>query len=144
MVDEELTKLIEASPLCLEKVELLQSVTSIGTVTARQLLVELPELGQLDRRQVASLVGLAPINRDSGTMRGKRTIYGGRKNVRTLLYMPTVSAIRHNPVIRRFYQHLLAAGKIKMVALTACMRKLLTILNAIIREKQPWNPCINH
>ena len=138
-ITAELDALIHASPIWLEKVQLLQSVKSIGLVTARELLVELPELGQLERRKIASLVGLAPINRDSGKMRGKRTIWGGRKNARTALYMPTMCAIRHNPVIRDFYLRLREAGKLKMVALTACMRKLLTILNAILRDKKPWN-----
>ncbi len=139
----ELDAMIQASPIWLEKIQLLQSVKSIGVVTARELLVELPELGQLERRQIASLVGLAPINRDSGTKRGKRTIWGGRKNARTALYMPTMCAIRHNPVIRNFYLRLREAGKLKMVALTACMRKLLTILNAILRDNKPWNPASN-
>ena len=97
----------------------------------------------MGRRQIASLVGLAPINRDSGRMRGKRTIWGGRKNARTALYMPTMCAIRHNPTIRNFYRRLRENGKLKMVALTACMRKLLTILNAILRDKKPWKPCPN-
>lgn len=142
-ITAELDAIIHASPVWLEKVQLLQSVKSIGPVTARELLVELPELGQLERREIASLVGLAPINRDSGMMRGKRTIWGGRKNARTALYMPTMCAIRHNPAIRDFYQRLRQAGKLKMVALTACMRKLLTILNAILRDKRPWNLCPN-
>ena len=140
-ITAEMQAMIQASPLWLEKVQLLQSVKSIGAVTARELLVEVPELGQLERREIASLVGLAPINRDSGKMRGKRTIWGGRKNARTALYMPTMCAIRHNPTIHEFYQRLLAAGKKKMVALTACMRKLLTILNAILRDKKPWKTC---
>jgi len=142
-ITDQLDAMIQASPIWLEKVQLLQSVKSIGPVTARELLVELPELGQLERRQIASLVGLAPINRDSGKMRGKRTIWGGRKNARTALYMPTMCAIRYNPAIRDFYLRLREAGKLKMVALTACMRKLLTILNAILRDKKPWNPCPN-
>jgi len=142
-VNKQLDALIHSSPIWLEKVQLLQTVKSIGEVTARELLVELPELGQLERRQITGLAGLAPINRDSGKMRGKRTTWGGRKNARTALYMPTMCAIRHNPVIRNFYQRLRQAGKIKMVALVACMRKLLTILNAILRDKKPWNPCPN-
>lgn len=137
---KQLDALIHSSPIYIEKVQLLQSVKSIGAVTARELLVELPELGQLERRQITSLTGLAPINRDSGKMRGKRTIWGGRKNARTALYMPTMCAIRHNPAIRAFYLRLRAAGKLKMVALVACMRRLLTILNAILRDKKPWNP----
>ena len=138
-----LDAMIHSSPLWLEKVELLQSVKGIGPVTARELVVELPELGQLERRQIASLAGLAPLNRDSGQMRGQRHIWGGRKHARTALYLPTMCAIRHNPAIRAFYLRLREAGKLKMVALTACMRKLLTILNAILRDKTPWNPCPN-
>ncbi len=139
----QLDKLILASPIYAQKVQLLQSVKSVGVVTARTLLVELPELGQMGRRRVATLVGLAPINRDSGPKRGKRTIWGGRRHARTALFMPTMCAIRHNPVIRTFYMRLRAAGKLKMVALTACMRKLLTILNAILRDRKPWNPTAN-
>jgi len=142
-LNHELDSMIQASPVWLEKVQLLQSVKGIGAVTARELLVELPELGELERRQVASLVGLAPFNRDSGKMRGKRTIWGGRKNARTALYLPTMCAIRYNPTIRTFYLRLREAGKLKMVALAACMRKLLTILNAILRDKKEWNPCPN-
>jgi transposase len=142
-VNAQLDKMIQASPIWLEKVQLLQSVKSIGAVTARTLLAELPELGQLERRQIAGLVGLAPVNRDSGKMRGKRTTWGGRKHARTALYMPTMCAIRHNPVIRQFYLRLQQLGKTKMVALTACMRKLLTILNAILRDKKPWKPATN-
>ena len=143
-ITDQLDAMIQASPIWLEKVQLLQSVKSIGPVTARELLVELPELGQLERRQIASLVGLAPINRDSGKMRGRRSTWGGRRDVRTALYTPTVSAIRHNPTIRNFYQSLRSAGKLKMVALVACMRKLLTILNAILRDQRPWTPATNH
>ena len=106
--------------------------------------MELPELGQMERREIAALAGLAPINRDSGKMRGKRTTWGGRKHARTALYMPTVCAIRHNPVIREFYHRLRASGKLKMVALAACMRKLLIILNAILRDNRPWNPATNY
>jgi transposase len=140
-LDKELDKLISDSPISMEKIQLLQSVSGIGQVTARRLLVELPELGSLDRRQVASLVGLAPVCRDSGKMRGKRQIWGGRKRPRSALYLPTLTAIRHNPTLRNFYQRLRAAGKLKMVALIACMRKLLTILNAILRDKKPWTTC---
>jgi transposase len=142
-IADQLDAMIQASSIWVEKVQLLQSVKGIGPVTARELLVELPELGRIERREIASLVGLAPINRDSGTMRGKRTIWGGRKNARTALYMPTMCAIRHNPTIRNFYLRLRQAGKLKMVALTACMRKLLTILNAILRDKTAWNPTPN-
>ena len=103
-------------------------------------MAELPELGALDRRHIASLVGLAPFNRDSGLMRGKRKIWGGRARVRAVLYMAALTATRYNPVIKAFYQRLLAAGKAKKVALTACMRKLLTILNAMLKHQQLWNP----
>jgi transposase len=143
-VTGQLDALIHTSPIWVRKIQLLQSVTSVGQVTARQLLVELPELGQLGRRQIASLVGLAPISRDSGRMRGQRSTWGGRGGVRTALYMSAVSAIRYNSTIRNFYQSLLSAGKLKMVALVACMRKLLTILNAILRDNRPWTPAIEH
>ena len=143
-VTNQLDTLIHASPIWVQKMQLLQSAKSIGQVTARELLVELPELGQLGRRQIASLVGLAPISRDSGYMRGRRSTWGGRKDVRSALYMAAVSAIRYNPTIRNFYQSLLSAGKLKMVALVACMRKLLTILNAILRDNRPWKPAIEH
>jgi len=136
----QLDELIQASPIYADKVELMQSVKRIGPITARTLLVELPELGTLTNKQIASLAGLAPFNRDSGTMRGKRTLWGGRKRARTALYMATMNAACHNPVIREFYQRLLHAGKLRMVALAACMRKLLTILNAILRDHKPWNP----
>ena len=142
-ITAELDAMIQNSPVWSENVQLLQSVKSTGAATARKLVVELPELGQSDRRQITSLAGLAPINRDSGKMRGKRTIWDGRKNVRTALCMSTMCAIRHNPTIRDFYLRLRENGKLKMVALVACMRKLLTILNAILRDKTPWNPCRN-
>ena len=101
----------------------------------------LPELGQLTRRQIAKLVGVAPLNRDSGKFKGRRTIWGGRPMVRSALYMATLSAARYDPVIRAFYERLLAKGKAKKVALTACMHKLLTIINAVIKSGQPWQPC---
>lgn len=142
-ITDQLEAMIHASPVWLEKVQLLQSFKGIGAVTANQLLVELPELGQMERRQISKLVGLAPINRDSGKMRGKRVIWGGRERARTSLYMPTLAAIRSNASIRKFYLHLLDAGKTKMVAVTACMRKVLTILNAMLRDKTPWNPPAN-
>ena len=110
----------------------------IGDVTARTLIADLPELGTLDRKKIAALVGVAPFNRDSGTLRGKRTVWGGRANVRAALYMAALVASRHNPTLRHFYQRLLEAGKPKKVALTAVMRKLLTILNAIVRDQTPW------
>ena len=121
-----------------EKDDLLKSVPGVGPVLSTTLLADLPELGALNRRRIAALVGVAPFNRDSGHLRGKRTIWGGRAVVRSALYMSTLVATRHNPVIRGFYQHLLAAGKPKKVALTACMRKLLTILNAMLKHQTPW------
>jgi transposase len=120
------------------KDRLLQSFKGIGQVTAALLLVELPELGQLNEKQIARLVGVAPLNRDSGQHQGKRMIAGGRTQVRCGLYMAALVATRHNPVIRDFYQRLLAKGKLKPVALVACIRKLLVILNAMLRDNQPW------
>ncbi len=104
------------------------------------MLLELPELGTLTRQQIAALVGVAPLNCDSGTMRGKRTIWGGRAHVRTVLYMSTLVATRFNPQIKAFYERLLAAGKVKKVALTACMHKFLTILNAMLKHRTRWQP----
>lgn len=120
----------------------LTSVPGIGAASVAVLLAELPELGQLDRRRVAALVGVAPLNRDSGQMRGQRSIWGGRAEVRRTLYMATLTAVRYNPVLKPYYEHLLAAGKRKKVALVACMRKLLTMLNAIAKHGSTWNP--NH
>jgi transposase len=137
-LEQEIDDFIQQTPLWREKDELLKSVPGIGDVTACTLLAELPELGQLNRKQIAALVGVAPFNRDSGRFQGKRHIRGGRSSVRTPLYMATLAATRFNPVIRTFYQHLLAQGKEKKVALVACMRKLLTILNAILRHRLPW------
>ena len=111
---------------------------ALGPVSAHTLLLELPELGTLTRQKIAALVGVAPLNCDSGTLRGKRTIWGGRAHVRTVLYMSTLVATRFNPQIKTFYQRLLAAGKVKKVALTACMRKFLTILNAMLKQRTPW------
>ncbi|ECC2479744.1 IS110 family transposase, partial [Salmonella enterica] len=101
---------------------------------------EAPELGHLSRREISALIGLAPFNRDSGNMRGRRTIFGGRANVRSALYMATVVATAHNPVIKQFYGRLVDSGKVKKVALVACMRKLLTILNAMLRKEEEWDP----
>jgi transposase len=137
-IDDELDGLIQQCPRWQEKITLLTSVPGIGPQTARTLLACLPELGEISRQAIAALVGVAPINRDSGTMRGKRTIWGGRKVVRSALYMAALVASRHNPVIRDQYQKLLAAGKAKKLALVACMRKLLVMLNAILRTKTPW------
>jgi transposase len=122
---------------------LLTSVKGIGPTTTATLIAALPELGRLSSRELSALVGVAPFNRDSGRHRGKRTIFGGRAEVRRALYMAALVAARHNEVIARFYKRLLAAGKPKKVALVACMRKLLVILNAMVKSKQPWNPTLH-
>jgi transposase len=137
-LDNDLANRIKESPIWREKEDLLKSVPGVGPVLSVTLLGTLPELGKLTRKQVAALAGVAPFNQDSGKHRGKRTIKGGRTRVRAPLYMATLVATRCNPVIKAYYLHLLELGKIKKVALTACMRKLLVILNAIIREHRPW------
>ena len=129
---------IHQSPVWREKDELLQSVPGVGPVLTSTLLASLPELGTLTNKQIAALVGVAPLNRDSGTLRGRRTVWGGRAQVRAVLYMSATVAARFNPVIRVFYQRLCATGKAKKVALTACMRKLLTILNTMLKRRTPW------
>ena len=139
-IEREIDNRIKISPIWRAKDKLLQSVPGIGKTTASMLIVALPELGTLNRRQIASLVGLAPMNRDSGTFRGRCKITGGRASIRAGLYMPILSAVRCNPKIKPFYDRLISAGKLEKVALTACMRKQLTILNAIVRENQPWYP----
>ena len=133
-----LAEAIRQSPVWREKDELLQSVPGVGPVVTSTLLASLPELGILTNKQIAALVGVAPLNRDSGTLRGRRTVWGGRAQVRAVLYMSAIVAARFNPVIRAFYQRLCARGKAKKVALTACMRKLLTILNAMLKHRTPW------
>jgi len=138
-IEDDLDQTIQRSAVWQEKAELLQSVPGIGAQTTRTLLVQLPELGQCSRQQIAALVGVAPLNRDSGTFRGRRTIWGGRADVRACLYMATLTATRCNAKIQTHYQRLLAAGKSKKLALTACMRKLLTILNAMLRDQQSWH-----
>lgn len=142
-LDVDLTAGLRRSPAWRAKDELLRSMKGIGPITSSTLLVALPELGELDRRAIAALVGLAPFNRDSGIMRGRRSIYGGRSQVRTLLYMAATTAIRSNPVIRAFYQRLKSRGKPHKVAMVACMRKMLTILNAMVRQSTPWTPETN-
>lgn len=139
-VNDDLGRRIEASPIWRAKENLLRSVPGIGPVRSRTLIAELPELGPLDRRKIAALVGVAPLNRDSGTLRGKRMVWGGRHSVRAALYMKVVAATRSNPVIGAFYQRLREAGKPPKVALTACMRKLLVILNAMVRDGAQWDP----
>jgi transposase len=129
---------IRGTPAWRERDQLLRSVPGVGNIVSRTLIADLPELGSLDRKQIAALVGVAPLNRDSGKMRGRRTIWGGRANVRSTLYMAALVASRHNPVLAAFYQRLVSAGKAKKLAITAVMRKLLTILNAIVRDRRPW------
>jgi transposase len=124
------------------KVDIVDSAPGIGDTTAFMLVTKLPEIGTLNRRQIAALVGVAPMNRDSGAFRGKRMTGGGRRVVRSCLFMPTLVAIRHNPVIRKFYQKLLSLGKNKMTAVIAAMRKLLTILNTMVAKNEFWNPKI--
>jgi transposase len=141
--DDQIKQRIQSSPAWKQKDELLQSVPGVGPTTSANLLAHLPELGQLDRKQIAALAGLAPYNVDSGQRSLPRHIRGGRASARTALYMATVTAVTHNPALRTFHRRLLAAGKIGQVALTACMRKLLTILNAILRDERPWNPALN-
>lgn len=137
-IDAEIDQLIQQSPAWQEKAELLKSVPGVGDQTARTLIAELPELGSGSRQQLATLVGLAPLNRDSGKHRGQRRIFGGRAHVRQALYMATLSAIRCNPPIRAYYQRLRQAGKQYKIAAIACARKLLTILNAMVRNQQRW------
>jgi transposase len=137
-LDDELTNKIQASPVWKAKDKLLQSVPGVGPGTSRTLLLDLPELGTLDRKQIAALAGLAPFNRDSGKAKGRRAIWGGRSTVRSMLYMACVTAVRCNPVIRAFFDRLSAAGKPYKVAMTACMHKLLTVLNAMVKNNQPW------
>jgi transposase len=139
-VDRDLQDAVTASPLYQAKADLLRSVPGVGQVTTLTLLATLPELGQLSRHQIAALVGVAPMNRDSGTMRGKRMVWGGRAPVRAVLYMAALVGLKHNPVLRVFYERLRAAGKPFTVAATACMRKLLTILNAMLHQNRRWDP----
>jgi transposase len=137
-VDTDLDQAIQTSPVWRAKENLLRSAPGVGPVLSRTLIGDLPELGTLNRKQIAALVGVAPLARDSGTLKGKRLVWGGRAPVRAVLYMAALVATRRNPIIRRFYQRLLATGKPKKLALTACMRKLLTILNAMMRTQTTW------
>lgn len=139
-LEKQMRGLIHTSLVRRAKDKLLQSVPGVGDVLSVSLLADLPELGTLSRQKIAALVGVAPFNRDSGHLRGKRAIWGGRAPLRAVLYMGTLAATRTNPVIQTFYQRLLAAGKCKKAALTACMRKMLTILNAMVKAMQPWQP----
>ncbi len=137
-LEAELTTRIRSTPIWREADDLLRSVPGVGPVTSCALIADLPELGHLDRRRIAALAGLAPVARDSGAFRGRRMIVGGRAHIRRSLYMATLTAIKHNPVIRAFFHRLVAAGRPGKVAVTAAMRKLLTILNAMLRDRRPW------
>jgi transposase len=139
-IEQQIQEQVASTPKLKAKTEQLRSAPAIGTTTAALLVTELPELGQLNRRQIAALVGVAPINRDSGTYRGKRMTGGGRQDLRARLFMPTLCAIRCNPVIRDFYQRLCRKGKTKMTAVVAAMRKLLTMLNTMLKKNESWNP----
>jgi len=137
-VDTDLQNWIKDSPLWRVNDDILQSVPGVGQTLSLTLLAELPELGQPNRKQIAAMVGVAPINRDSGAYRGQRRVWGGRRQVRNVLYMATLAATRFNPVIKLFYTRLIESGKKPKVAIVACMRKLLTILNAMVRNKTYW------
>ncbi|CAA9417868.1 MAG: Mobile element protein [uncultured Rubrobacteraceae bacterium] len=138
--EAEVDRMVREDAVLEEKDELLRSVPGVGPTLSATLLAELPELEHLDRKRIAALVGVAPLNRDSGTLRGLRTVWGGRSSVRATLYMAALVASRYNPAIKTFYERLCAKGKPKKVALTACMRKLLTILAAVLRNRTPWQP----
>lgn len=139
-VNQQIKDHIDQQPELRQKVDILKSVPGIGDITARMLVVELPELGLINKKEIAALVGVAPMNRDSGLFKGKRMTGGGRRQVRTKLYMPTLVAIQHNPVIRQYYLKLLEKGKSKMTAVVAAMRKLIVIMNTIMKKKQMWEP----
>lgn len=139
-VERTTAEMIQQSPLWRAKDDLLRSVPGVGDVLSRTLVGLLPELGTLNRKKIAALVGVAPLARDSGTLRGRRTVWGGRAEIRAVLYMATMAATQHNPTIRTFYHRLIEKGKPRKVAQVACMRKLITILNAMVRTQTPWNP----
>jgi len=138
-INEEMDDLIKNSPIWRQKDKLLQSIPGIGKVMARTVLADVPEIGTMNRKQISALVGVAPLNRDSGKYKGRRSIWGGRAKVRTVLYMCAVTAIRCNPKIKVFYDRLREAGKCFKVAITACMRKLLVIINSMIKTETCWN-----
>jgi transposase len=140
-LDKEIEALMHTNVEWRAKNEILRSTPGVGPVLSAAIVADMPELGQVDRRKAAALVGVAPLNRDSGTLRGRRTVWGGRTNVRNVLFMSTLAATQHNPEIRTFYRRLLAVGKPKKVALVACMRKLLAILNAMLRDNAIWRAC---
>ncbi len=137
-LDEEIEQLSQTQAEWQSQITLLKSVPGVGPVIATTLIAALPELGRVSDKRISALVGVAPFNRDSGKFRGNRTIWGGRANVRVVLYMGTLTGVRCNPILKAFYEHLLGQGKTKKVALVACMHKLIRILNAIIRDRQPW------
>jgi transposase len=137
-IEEEIKTTVRGTPIWREREDLLRSVPGVGPTVARTIIADVPEIGTLDSKQIAALIGVAPLNWDSGTLRGRRITWGGRAKVRTALYMAALVASHRNPVLKSFYQRLLQAGKAKKVALVAVMRKLLTILNAIIRDQTPW------
>jgi transposase len=139
-LERQLAERVRQSPVWRESESLLRSTPAVGPIVATTLLAEVPELGTLNRRQIAALVGVAPLNRDSGRYHGRRAIWGGRARVRGTLYMAALVATRHNVVIQAFYHRLLAAGKPRKVALIACMRKMLTILNAMMKHRTAWKP----
>lgn len=138
-IEGDLARMIKSSPVWKEKDDLLQSVPGVGKVLSFSILSALPELGRLTRQEIAALVGVAPFNQDSGKMRGKRKVWGGRAAIRVVLYMATLRAVRCNPVLKTFYERLRAAGKPAKVALVACMRKLLSFVNAMMKEKARWD-----
>lgn len=143
-LDKLIKEKIAANPTLQQKIDLLQSMKGVGDILSAKLIAKLPELGHLNQREIAALVGLAPFNRDSGRYRGKRTIWGGRAGVRQAFYMPALVAIRCNVVIRTLYQRLIAQGKLKKVAIVACMHKMLTILNSMVKNNRPWQVTIAH
>lgn len=140
-INDQLEKSIQSDPQTAQKTGLLKTIKGVGSVVSTHLVAQLPELGELTAKQITALVGIAPFNRDSGTLRGKRTIWGGRAPVRCALFMAALVAIRHNPQIKTFYERLCAKGKAKKVAIVACMHKLLIIMNAMIKHNQPWQTC---
>ena len=142
--DADVAAAIHASPLWRAQDEIRPSTPGVGPILSRTLVAEVPALGGLNRQAIAALIGVAPFNRDSGTLRGKRAVWGGRAHVRAVLYMSTLAAVRHNPVLKAFYERLRSVGKAPKVALTACMRKLLTILNAMLKHRTPWQENYAH
>ena len=137
-IEIEIAEALEKNPLWKQSAKLLRSIPGVGAVTAATIIARMPEIGRINRREIAALVGVAPYNHDSGAVQGKRTIGGGRKDLRNVLYMATLSAVRCNPVIKMFYDRLIAAGKAPKLAITACMRKLIVIINSMVRNGEPW------